>query len=151
MTDKVDMFHMLSQIDDKNYHWFDSLSDREQKSIAPIVTMRWLSGTLSERQIIFLNEFVNPHIFSLNHHKGLLYRLMCVAVDGNRSRYKWLKTKNKGGTRPISTQVVCDYFRYSSKQAKQCLPLLTAVDVVELAEELGRDKSDISKIKKEMK
>jgi hypothetical protein len=148
---KLDIFTTLGQIDRKNYLWYDNLSEEEQKAFVPLVVNRWLSGTASERQIIFINEFVNPHLFNLNQHKGLLFKLMCVAADGGSQRYKWLKQKPKSNAKPLSTAVVQEYYSYSVKQAKDVLRLLTAEDVVDLASALGRDKSDITKMKKEMK
>lgn len=149
---KLDIFNTLRQIDQKNYLWYDNLADSDQKGFVPLVTNRWLSGTDSSRQVVFINEFVNPHIFSLNKHPGLLYKLMCVAADSGRlQRYTWLKTKPKTGSKPLSTAVVQEYYNYSVRHAKDSLRLLTADDVVDLASALGRDKSDITKIKKEMK
>ena len=76
-THKLDIFRILNNIN-KKIDFYDTLTTEEQKSIQPLVLMKWLSGTSSMRQIAFLNEIVNPYIFTLSNHKKLLIWMLTI-------------------------------------------------------------------------
>lgn len=149
---KIDIFQVLNHISTKDRSFFNQLSDEEKKAFQPLIVMRWLSGTLEARQIFFLNELVNPFVFSTHTHKELLYYLMTTCTSGKPQRYSWNKalSKKSSGT-PMSTSIVKDYFGYSTLHAVEALPLLSKDDILDYAEQLGRQKEDIAKIKKELK
>jgi len=149
---KLDIFQMLNSIDRKNDQVFSSLTEEEQKAFQPLVAMRWLSGIKSERQIVFLNEFVNPYIFSLYTHKNLLFKLMTVCTSGTINRYRWNKMNSKKrGNKPLSVTVIKEYFNYTNIQAIEALSFLSADDILQYATELGWQKDEISKLKQELK
>lgn len=149
---KLDIFHVLSKISTKDREFYSKLNEEEQKAVVPLVVMRWLSGTKDMRQIIFLNELVNPVVFSFTRHKELLVNLLTVSTSGRSQRYFWNKANtSKKHSYPTSVGVVGEYYRYSSREAAEALPCLTADDVLDLAEQLGRQPDEIKTIKKEMK
>ena len=149
---KLDIFRVLSRVDAKDTKFYDGLSDEEQKAFQPLVVMKWLSGTSDARQVYFLNEFLNPFIFSIPNHKQLLYQLMTICNSGKSRRYKWNKAKPKQSSKmPETIKVIQDTFRYSAKHSEDALPMLTNDDILEYAGHLGRQKDEISKIKKELK
>ena len=151
-TYKLDIFNVLNKISTKDRNFYSSLSDEEQKSIAPFVIMRWLSGTRDIRQIVFLNELVNPFVFEMSHHKSLIMDLLTISSSGKSQRYSWNKTHTRKSSKtPVSASVLREYYGYSSIQAEEALPLLTLLDVISLAEQLGRQSEDITVIKKELK
>lgn len=148
----LDIFRVLNNVDSKDASFLSSLSDEERKAFQPFLVQRWLSGTLSARQVYFLNEIVNPYVFSLPNHKLLLWQLMTLCTSGKPQRYTWHKLPGGGGTsKPVSTRVVADYLGYSTKDATQALLLLSRDDVLSYATELGRQSDDMAKIKKEIK
>jgi hypothetical protein len=149
---KLDIFQVLGQIDRKDIDFYDNLLEDEQKALQPFVVMRWLSGTKDAPQVYVLNEFVNPYVFELLNHKGLLYKLLTVATNGKPRRYNWLKVKSKKGSSiPFITAVVCEYFGYSKRQTGSVIPLLSDGDILEYAQQLGRQSAEITKIKAELK
>lgn len=149
---KLNIFDVLGKLSKNNSAFYDNLSDEEQKALQPLVVMRWLSGTNSARQIFFLNELVNPLVFEFADHKKLLVQLMSVCTDGNFTKYQWKKTiSKKGSSMPVSIGVIKEYFKYTSVQAKESLPLLSNDDVIDYAEQLGRQSDEIKTIKKELK
>lgn len=148
----LDIFRTLGRINNKDREFYSNLSDEEKKAFQPFVVMRWMSGTKDERQIIFLNEFVNSMVYSSYNHKELLYFLMTICSSGKSQKYKWVKAKNKKSSNLTETlSVLREYFDYSSSEAINALPLLTDDDVLECAEFLGRQPDEIAKIKKELK
>lgn len=152
MSDKLDIFDVLNNISTKNTQYFSDLTPELQKQYVPFVITRWLSGTTDKRQVYLINEVVNNYTFSLQQHKQLLHYLMTICTSGNQKRYAWNKLPSKATTsKPLTTQVVADYFKYSIKDAKQVLHLLSKEQIIACAEQLGRQNDEITKIKKELK
>lgn len=149
---KLDIFQVLNRIDKKHHSFYSKLSDEEQKAFQPLVVMKWLGGVQQARQIMFLNELVNPFVFSLARHKDLLFKLMTICTTGNPSKYQWNKTLSKKiGKMPLSTNIVKGYFKYTPTRAREALPLLSNEDIISFAEQLGMQKEEISKVKLELK
>lgn len=149
---KLDIFRVLSHINKKDIHFYSSLTDEEQKGFAPLVVQRWLSGTKDPGQIIFLNELVNPFIFNIQKHKELLYQLMTICTRGQFTKYNYPKQKSKKSSlMPTTLSVVKRWFNYSSADAYEVLPLLSDDDILIQANELGLQKEEIAKIKRELK
>lgn len=151
-TTKLDLFNTLGQLSKKNINTYSDLSDDDKKAFQPLVIMKWLSGTSNPAQVFFLNELVNPYVFSLHKHKGLLARLMTVTTTGNTQRYKWTKSKSKAGSStPKTIDLICEYFTYGSKHAVEVLAILSDDEILSFAEQLGRQPDDTKIIKKELK
>lgn len=151
-TRKLDIFKVLSGISTKDTEFYHRLSDEERKGFLPIVVARWLSGTSNAKQVYFINELVNPFIFSLHKHPELLFDLMTLCGPGKSQRYYWNKTvSNKSTKHPIMISVIREYFGYNTMQAKEALPLLSKDDILEYAEDLGKQKDEMTKLKKELR
>jgi hypothetical protein len=150
MAYKLDIFKLLGDINSpKAGDIYAKLSDDERKGFAPLVVMRWMSGTSDERQIILLNEFVNPYVFPLGKHPHLLMQLLQVASSKTSKRYAWLGIKSKK-KRVEAYRVIQEYFELSSRETKTYV-LPPAEELVKMAEELGWQKDEISKLQKELK
>lgn len=148
----LNLFDALGKISTKQRKYYETLSEEERKEFLPVVLMRWLSGTSDARQIYFINEIVNPFVYSLHKHKELLAALMSVSTSGVSQRYSWLKANSKKSTNtPVIVELIKEYYRYTTSQAIDVLPLLEEADILGYASELGRQPDEIAKIKKEMK
>lgn len=151
MTFKLDIFGVLSKIDNpRSGDFYSKFSDEEKKAFPPLVVMRWMSGTSDDRQIILLNEFVNPYVFSLGKHPHLLARLMQVASSNTQKRYQWLGIKSKKKNLE-ALRVVGQYFEMSEREVKLMDPFPSETEVMQMAEELGLQKEELAKLKKEYK
>jgi len=149
---KLDIFKLLTEISKKNTKYFDTLSDEEIKEIAPLVLMRWQTGTNNAYQIYMLNELVNPFVFSLQKHKKLLVHLMTLCTGGISSRHKFIKRKSKKTTKmPKVVAVIKEFMDYSTKATLESLPLISNEDIISFAEQLGRQKAEMTVIKKELR
>jgi hypothetical protein len=113
--------------------------------------MRWLTGTSDPRQIYFLNELVNPHVFEFRD-KRLLYYLLTIAASGQHQRYKWKKpASRKGASLSTAVTVIKRFYDYTTKQAVDVLPILSNEQIMEHAEDLGLQKEEINQLRKELK
>ena len=149
---KLDIFRVLKNADLKNVDFFGKLTEEEQKAFQPFLVARWLSGTYSARQIYFINEIVNSLVFSLPNHKQLLWQLLTICTSGKQQRYIWNKLPSKVSTaRPFSTKVVADYYQYSLKKASDAIKCLKGQDILDMADTLGLQPDEITKIEKEYK
>jgi len=149
---KLDLFNFLSNVSRKNEKFYKTLSEEEIKEISPLITMRWLSGTNDARQIYFLNELVNPFVFTLSKHKELLVDLMTLCGSGHDQRYKFIKAKSKKTSKtPKVVEVIKNFFDYNTVDAMEVLPMISNDDILSFAEQLGRQPPEIAAIKKELK
>lgn len=149
---KLDIFRVLKQADVKNADFYQKLTDEERKAFQPFLVARWLSGTYSARQVYFLNEIVNQLVFSLAPHKLLLWQLLTICTSGKPQRYVWNKLPAKSSTpRPVSTKAIAERYSYSTTKATAALECLTGNDVLEIAEQLGWQAEELTKIRKEYK
>lgn len=151
--EKLDIFQLLSAISVKNQEYLDQLPESQQKQFVPLVVARWLTGAADKRQLVFINELVNPFLFSLGHyHKPLMYKLMTICTEGRSRRYQWQAGPSKKGlSKPTAGAVLKQVYGYSTQEANDALRLLTVEQVIELAEHIGVQNDDLSKIKKEFK
>lgn len=151
MAFKLDIFGLLNDLNNsKAGDIYSKLTDEEKKGFAPLVVMRWMSGTSDERQIMMLNEFVNSKVFPLAKHPHLLMRLLQAASSKTNKRYNWLGIKSKKKN-VEAMRAVQEYFEMSDREIKLLKPFPPEEEVLEMAESLGWQKDEIAKLKKEYK
>lgn len=138
----MDIFTLLSNVDGGNRTFYSSLSDEDKKKFVPFVDMKWMSSG-SAYQLMALNEFVNPYVFSLQAHKELLYQLFVACSDGKSKRYNWAKQNKKHPW----IAVVKEIYQCSEREAIEYIPLLRLEQVTEYAERLGYDAKQLKTIK----
>lgn len=152
MAEKLDIFRVLNQADRKSVSFYEHLSEEEKKAYSPFLVQRWLSGTSDVRQVVFLNEILNPYVFSLQHHKQLLWFLTTICTNEKPRKYFWNKLPGRqASSKPETLNVISQYFGYSKKQASDVLNLLTYEDINWYAEQLGKQPDELAKLKKEWK
>lgn len=147
---KLEIFKVLENISRKN-RFYDGLTDEEQKSVQPFVIMRWLTGCSSAQQIYFLNEFVNPYVYSLSKHKELLCDLLSVCTLGRNLRYKWVPPVANTKMFPNISELIASAMNCKVSEATDLIFAFTDEEILEIADELGRQAEDIAKIKKELR
>lgn len=148
---KLDIFDLLSKISSsKSGDIYSSLSNDERKGFAPLVVMRWLTGTSDERQIMLTNEFVNPYVFPLAKNPHLLMKLMQATNSKTGKRYQWLGIKSKKKNNE-TLKVISEFYGMSMREVRLLNPLPSEDEIIEMAESLGYQKDELTKLKKEFK
>lgn len=151
MAFKLDIFKLLGMIGSKNSgDIYKGLSDDEKKGFAPLVAMRWMSGTSDQRQIMALNTFANRFIFPLGKHPHLLMQLLQACSSKNGGRAQWLGIKGGSKKTQLRNEVIMEYFDYSTNELRALTVFPTNDEIVQMAEELGWQKEEVAKLKKEM-
>ena len=140
----LDIFSALDSLTAGDLSWYDKLPAEQKKEAAPLIIMRWLSGTSDPAQIVRINTAVNPYIFSLGADKALLFKLLAAATTKSRKRYSWLKYPGaKNDT--LSKQIIKEYFGCSTREVEFFRPQ-DDNDLIVMAEELGWDQLQIKKL-----
>ena len=134
MAFKLDIFQVLGSLDKSKGDVYASLTD----------------GTSDAGQIVKLNEFANPYIFSLGKHPHLLARLLQVSSTKTSKRYGWLGIKSKKKN-AMAHRAVQEYYGMSSREVKLLNPFPLEAEILQMADELGWDKDEVTKLKKEYK
>lgn len=142
-----DLFAGLAALGKKELAWFDSLSEAGKKAAAPFVMMRWMTGTSDQLQILRLNRYVNPYVFAGSADKSALFKLLAATATGRNVRYGWLKGPGSKA-RKLSIDVICQYYDCSTREAATYK--VDAETILEMVDELGWDKDEIAKLKKEL-
>lgn len=151
MAFKIDIFDLLNKLNStKSDDIYEKLSSEERKGFAPLIVMRWMSGTSDKQQIMLLNEFTNPYVFSLAKHPRLLMHLLHASSSKTGKRYQWLGIKSKKKNAE-SLKVVGEYFEMSPLEVSKMSPLPAPEEIIQMAEAIGWQKEDMVKLQKELK
>lgn len=135
--EKLNIFDVLSNINQKNYHYYDNLPNHLKKQFNNYLVFQWLSSTLDEFQVIYLARFVNDKI---NLPSSQFYKLLCSSTN-SRQKFEWIYPKK--ATEP-RTKIIADYLDCSTKVAS--LHDFSNDDVIEMANFLGYQQADLKNV-----
>ena len=150
---ELDMFkQVLPAIDRKNYKFFEDLTDKEKKSYAPVVIMRWMStGNDNNGNHHYLlqniNNFVNVKFWELSKHAELQHKLMCVSSLGNNERHSWIPGIKKGYKKSKIDEFILSFKPGLSPLELQLIKKhTTSAEFEQYISELGLQEADIKKL-----
>jgi hypothetical protein len=132
---KNDIFEVLGKIGKKKAQYYDSLPTDKQAAIQPYILQRWMYGANDSLQVMLLNEAVNPHVFSLQQHKALLWKLLTVAATGSRASWKPFSNGPKGQAAKVD--IIAKYHNIKISEAEYLLQRYTEEDIEQMKQELG--------------
>lgn len=147
---KLDIFKVLSRIDNSDFNFIDKLTEDELKSFAPFVVQNWLYGSYDNKEIrtVLLNELTNNFVFSLQQHPKLLYKLFCVSSGFGETRHFYPKAIVKE-SKSNSVKLLMEHYTINKREAMDMLPLYNEESIREVAQYNGMQESDIKKLLKE--
>lgn len=149
MSDRPDLFEFLGRINQADLPFYHALTDAQKKQFAPLVMMRWLTGTSDGEQIKRLNEHTNELMFNLSKHPDLLFKLMMAAGNKKATRFNFLRKGKPPSKHPTSLDILMRFYQCNSREAQIYLRNISKDDLMKMAAALGDDKETIKKLKKE--
>lgn len=92
---KNNIFDVIKQIDNKNYSYYQTLDNENQKEIQPYTICRWMSALdgSEARHIKYtqdINNNVNMYFWDLSKYKDLQWKLLCACGQKGFNKHKWL-------------------------------------------------------------
>lgn len=168
--EKLDIFKLLRACDKRDMKFYDTLTENEKKTFADRVAMRWLSDVngqsfnLTAWYLMQTNNNVNKHLWnpSLKDHPKLKYLTMASSGVGFEpmSKNQWGKVQNSHQWIPqpkrkhsgkIYEFVELIYPMANHDEIQLFIDMNDIDDFVNLAMEMGWQKDEIAKLKKEFK
>lgn len=147
MTKKytLDIFAVMKAAGNKDWGFWNRLSDEEKSQLSPLIIMRWMSGSLND-QTVCMNNTINKYVWKLQNDPELLWKLLVAgAITG---RGNWLSQKTSKKT-TLTSKLLSEKFGWSDREIKLNRKP-TYEEALSYAEELGWQKDEIQKLKKEL-
>jgi hypothetical protein len=145
-TAKLDIKRELDAVDQRNYNFYDNLTDDERKVFSPYVLMRYTASVQGDRdtQEWFLertNELVNKNHWDLSkNHKALLWKLFAGVGTGIKCYHPYLKASSKEKANKIE-KLLCELYPATKMaEIKMMAKMMSKKDITELFDKMGFDK-----------
>lgn len=135
-----DIFKVISELDKKNYNFFNSYNESQYKELQPYTLLRWISSNINEKELIKLNKS-NEKIFELSEHKNLMLNHLCSNSCGHWVKHCWIQIP-KGNKVNKDIEVVKKFYGYNDDEMKIKEQSLSKEDINNVLQYLGlKDKS----------
>ena len=142
----LDIKRELGAVDQKNYDFYDKLTDEERKAFSPYILMRYTASVQGDRDIQewFLemtNEMVNKNHWELSkNHKALLWKLFAATGAGVNCYHPYLAAGKKEKANKIE-KLLCEiYPARKLEDIKLLASMMDKKDKEELFDKMGFDK-----------
>lgn len=146
-TAKLDINRELRAVDQKDYNFYDSLTDEERKAFSPYILMRYTASVqmpdrdIQEWYVEMTNEMVNKNHWDLSkNHKALLWKLFAATGTGVNCYHPYLAAGKKEKANKIE-KLLCELHpAMKMSDIKLMGSLMTKKDKEELFDNMGFDK-----------
>lgn len=146
MAAKLDIKRELNAVDQRNYDFYNGLTDEEKKAFSPYILMRYTSNVqgdsdLQEWFVEMTNELVNKNHWDLSkNHKDLLWKLFAATGVGTNCYHPYLAAGKKEKVNKIE-KLLCDlYPARKISDIKLLASMMDKADREELFDKMGFDK-----------
>lgn len=150
--ERFDLFGAFRKLNGLDFDFWDKLTPEERKQASPFVFTMWMQNSKNDGQVLYLNEFVNPHLFTtLKGKEDISFILLALSSRGKQNQYSWVKRPtNKGSGKADGVKaILAEYFEESEKNLDYYLQRMTSPEFVAICEELGVQDDEKKKLKKE--
>jgi hypothetical protein len=143
---KLDIKRELQAVDNRNYDFYDQLTDEEKKAFSPYILMRYTSNVqgdpdLQEWFLERTNELVNKNHWDLSkNHRALLWKLFAGVGVGQTMYHPYLATGKKQKVNKIEKLLAELYPNWKLDDIELTAKLMTPADVKQLMDDVGLDK-----------
>jgi hypothetical protein len=150
---KVDIFESFRKLNSLDFDFWDNLTPEERKQVSPYVFLMWMHNSPNDGQVLYLNEFVNPFVFTtLKDMDDIAFILLALSSRGKQQRYSWVKRptrKEKGSKADGVKAILAEYFDETERNLGYYFENLTVEEFLEICEEVGIQDDEKKKLKKE--
>lgn len=144
---KLDLTKVLNAVDNRNYGFYDTLTEDEVKGFSPFVLMRFMSNVSANDQsthewfIERTNDRVNLHHWALSKkHQALLWKLCATVGTGEKYYHQYAKAPGKESANKIE-KLLCElYPAMKMSDVKVMAGMMSEDDCKELFDKMGFDK-----------
>lgn len=96
---KLSLDAVLQALDNRDFGFYERLTDEERKGYSPFLLMRYMSSLspqspMQSYAVLATNDLVNLGFFSLGKHPELQHKLMCLAGTGRKQYRPYVGAKN---------------------------------------------------------
>lgn len=117
----LDLFQVLNALDNKDYGYYDRLSDEQKKKFVPYLLLQWMStlknkGDIASYYLYSANFHANKHFLNelMQKHPKLQWLTLCaISPNTGKQLHAWIpQLSNKVALlrEKASTKNVKDYF-----------------------------------------
>jgi hypothetical protein len=143
----LDIKRELRGVDQKDYNFYDNLTDEEKKAFSPFILMRYTSNVempdrdIQEWYLEMTNELVNKNHWDLSkNHKALLWKLFAATGAGVNCYHPYLAAGKKEKANKIE-KLLCElYPAMKMSDVKLMASMMSKKDKDELFDKMGFDK-----------
>ena len=95
---ELDLTRVLKAVDQKNYNFYSTLTDKEKKEFSAFVMMRFISNSDGDRDfqewfVETTNEFVNKNHWDVSKYPELTWKLCAAVGIGTTFFHQYLPAK----------------------------------------------------------
>ncbi len=154
---KLDLFKLIRHAEMRDFGYYDTLSEDEQKEFQPWVAMRFMSaapdnGTEHMSSLLMTDVVLNADFTITSKDKAFFYRLMCIVGDGSPKKHYMIRPPSS----KMKPQIINELFAEIIPESMTADEIdtfmrinhITMKDLVELAEDIGWDNDKIKLLKK---
>jgi hypothetical protein len=153
MAQKLEIKKVLTAVDQKNYNFYDTLTDEEKKSFSPFILMRYTANTNASRDIQewfveITNEMVNKHFTEFGKEDtALLWKLYAATGIGGKFYHPYLLLNRKEKISPYNIEgLLCELHpTMKMSDIKFLASIMDKNDCDELFEQMGLDENQRKK------
>jgi hypothetical protein len=146
-TAKLDIKRELRAVDQKDYDFYDNLTDDERKAFSPYILMRYTASVqmpdrdIQEWYLEMTNEMVNKNHWDLSkNHKSLLWKLFAATGTGVNCYHPYLAAGKKEKANKIEKLLAELNPAMKMADIKLMASLMEKKDREELFDKMGFDK-----------
>lgn len=93
-----DLFKSIEMVDRKDYSWFDSLTEEQQRKFVPYMMIHWISAVKSKTEIssyylMSVDSTANKYFFNemIQKHPKLQWLMLCASSPGiGKQFHQWI-------------------------------------------------------------
>jgi hypothetical protein len=147
MSDKLNINNEMAQLDRKNRHFYDELTDEERKKFSTYLMLRWsssvqASSAVQAYYVMSCNENLNKHFFDISKHPKLQWLCATAVSPGiGTHKHQWIANKKKNAAFENKTlRALSGLFPLLKRQELEILASINSKDEIkQLLREHGWD------------